>query len=165
MGKLKSSTALSVTCYTALFLDNPKGWDMKLSQVEFAHNHAMNRSTGFKPFQVVYSILPRGPIDLAPLPEKTRVHGKAADFLTGLQSIHQTVRDNLTTANAQYKHHADQRLLHVEFQVGDFVWAMLTKEHFSIEEYNKLQAKKIRPVKIIEKINPNAYHLQLPSHL
>ena len=65
-----------------------KSWDQKFCQVEFAHNHAINRSTGFSPFQVVYSIIPHGPLDLIPLPSKTQVHGKAAEFVGGLQEIH-----------------------------------------------------------------------------
>ena len=32
-------------------------------------------------------------------------------------------------------------------------------------DYNKLSAKKIGPVEIIEKINPNAYRLKLPTHI
>ncbi|GKA00849.1 putative nucleotidyltransferase, ribonuclease H [Tanacetum coccineum] len=30
--------------------DHVKAWDQKLCQAEFAHNHAVNRSTGFSPF-------------------------------------------------------------------------------------------------------------------
>lgn len=44
--------------------DNLKSWDLKLCQAEFAHNSALNRSTGFPPFQVVYGSIPRGPTDL-----------------------------------------------------------------------------------------------------
>ncbi|KAJ8629816.1 hypothetical protein MRB53_023139 [Persea americana] len=54
-----------------------------------------NRSSGFNPFQVVYSMIPRGPLDLIPLPSKIRAHGKAAEFVDGLQAIHKTVHDNL----------------------------------------------------------------------
>ena len=43
--------------------------------------------------------------------------------------------------------------------------AVLTKDHFLVGEYNKLSAMKIGPVEIIEKINPNAYRLKLPSHI
>lgn len=32
-------------------------------------------------------------------------------------------------------------------------------------QYNKLKARKIGPVEIIEKINPNAYRLALPPHV
>ena len=38
-------------------------------------------STGFRPFQVVYSIVPCGPLDLIPLSSKTLVHGKAKEFV------------------------------------------------------------------------------------
>ena len=48
---------------------------------------------------------------------------------------------------------------------GDYVWAVLTKDQFSASEYNKLSTRKISPVEIIEKINPNAYRLKLPSHI
>ncbi|PKI60891.1 hypothetical protein CRG98_018716 [Punica granatum] len=61
--------------------EHMKSWDQKLSQAEFAHNHAVNRSTGFSPLQEVYFINPRGPLDLSPMPDKTRVHGKATDFI------------------------------------------------------------------------------------
>ena len=53
----------------------------------------------------------------------------------------------------------------MEFEVGDYVWAVLTKDHFSMGDYNKLSAKKIGHIEIIEKINPNAYRLKLPSHI
>jgi hypothetical protein len=45
------------------------------------------------------------------------------------------------------------------------VWAILTKDRFPMGEYNKLAARKMGPVEIIAKINPNAYRLKLPSHI
>ncbi|KAH9802123.1 Endonuclease [Citrus sinensis] len=53
----------------------------------------------------------------------------------------------------------------LDFQVGDLVWAVLTKDRFSVGEYNKPFARKIGPLEIIEKINPNAYKLKLPSDI
>jgi hypothetical protein len=53
----------------------------------------------------------------------------------------------------------------VEFEVGDYVWAVLTKDHFSVDDYNNLAARKIGPIEILEKVNPNAYHLKLPCHI
>ena len=145
--------------------DHVKGWDQKLCQAEFAHNHAINRSIGFSPFQVVYSVQPRGPLDLLALPSKTRVHGKAEDFVVSLQDVHKLVFDNLTASNTKYKQHADHKRRHLEFDVGDYVWVVLTKDYFSTGDYNKLSTKKVGPMKIVEKINPNAYRLRLPSHI
>ena len=113
----------------------------------------------------MYSVQPRGPLDLMVLPSKTRVHGKARDFVTGLQDVHRAVFENLNSANSKYKQKADHKCRHLEFEVSDFVWAVLTKDHFPAGEYNKLSAKKIGPLEVLEKINPNAYRLKLPSHL
>ena len=55
-----------------------------------------------------------------------------------------------------YKIMAGKKSQAFEFQVGDVVWAILTKDRFSVGEYNKFSAKKIRPLEIIEKINSNA---------
>ncbi|GJS65037.1 putative nucleotidyltransferase, ribonuclease H [Tanacetum coccineum] len=145
--------------------DHVKAWDQKLCQAEFAHNHAVNRSTGFSPFQVVYSAQPRGPLDLMSLPVSGSVPKKVHDFIDGLREVHKAVRDNLVRANFKYKQNADQKRRHVDFEASDFVWAVLTKDRFPVREYNKLSAKKIGPLKIVEKINSNAYRLKLPSHI
>ncbi|KAL5737954.1 hypothetical protein ACOSP7_030715 [Xanthoceras sorbifolium] len=145
--------------------DNARAWDQKISQAEFAHNHAVNRSTGFSPFQVVYSVVPRGPLDLLPLPNNTRVYGKVEDFVYSLQDTHAQVYENLGRTVGKYKLAADKKRRHLEFGIGDFVWAILTKDRFPVGDYNKLAAKKIGPLEILEKINPNAYRLRLPSHI
>ena len=68
-------------------------------------------------------------------------------------------------AIVKYKNAADLKRRRVDFCVGDFVWAVLTKDRFSVGDYNKLSARKIGPVEIVEKINSNAYRLKLPSHI
>ncbi|PKI37966.1 hypothetical protein CRG98_041639 [Punica granatum] len=149
----------------SLVREHVKSWDLKLCQAEFAHNHVVNRSTDFSPFQVVYAAVPEGPLGLIPLPNRSKVHGKAADFVDSLREIHQAVFEHLTAANAKYKQAADKKRCSVEFAVGDYVWAILTKDRYPAGEYNKLSARKIGPVEVIEKINSNAYRLKLPSHI
>lgn len=95
--------------------DHVKAWDQKLSQAEFAHNHVVNRSTGFSPFQVVYSAQPRGPLDLMSLPISGSVPKKVQDFVEGLHEVHKAVHDNLVRANSKYKQDADQKRRHVDF--------------------------------------------------
>ena len=71
-----------------------KSCDQKLCQAEFADNHAVNLSIVFSPFTMVYSVAPRGPLDSIPFLDKTRIHGKAATFVSGLQEVHHVVHDN-----------------------------------------------------------------------
>lgn len=145
--------------------DNARTWDSVLCQAEFAHNHANNRSLGFSPFQVVYVVVPRGPLSLASLPQPGEFHGRAMDLVNEITSIHAKAQDNLQGTVIKYKRAADRHRREVNFDVGDFVWAVLTKERFPVGQYNKLKPRKIGPVEIIEKLNANAYRLALPPHI
>ncbi|KAL8137708.1 hypothetical protein V2J09_003709 [Rumex salicifolius] len=74
----------------------------KLYEAEFPHNRV-----------VVYSSQPRGPLDLISLPISTFVPKKVEDFMHGLQE---------TQANSKKD----------EFEVGDSMWTVLTKERYSM---------------------------------
>lgn len=69
--------------------DHPKAWIQRLLQAVFAHNHDLNRSTGFRPFQVMYGLIPRGPLDLMTLPIKIRTHSTAQELIDQLRQTHQ----------------------------------------------------------------------------
>lgn len=75
--------------------DHVKSWDQKLCQAEFTHNHAVNRSTGFSPFQVVYGLVPHSPLDLVPASTAVKMYGKAEDFIQQLQQVHSQTFDHL----------------------------------------------------------------------
>jgi hypothetical protein len=45
------------------------------------------------------------------------------------------------------------------------VLAIFTYDRFPVGEYNMLAARKVGPVELITKINPNAYRLKLPNHI
>ncbi|KAB2623198.1 hypothetical protein D8674_025380 [Pyrus ussuriensis x Pyrus communis] len=74
------------------------------------------------------------------------INMKAADFVAQLHQVHTSTKQRLEATNDTYKRTADLKWRYVEFEVGDFVWA-------------------IGPVEVVEKINPIAYRLKLPSHL
>ncbi|KAF7149078.1 hypothetical protein RHSIM_Rhsim03G0028000 [Rhododendron simsii] len=114
---------------------------------------------------IVYGFNPRAPIDLAPVPDLKRASRKAAEFMRDLQQIHKDTEQRLHSVTTRYKQAADRKRRVVEFKVGDFVYAVLTKDRFPEGEFNKLKARKIRPMEVIEKINPNAYRLKLSSHV
>ena len=65
--------------------------------------------------------MPRGPLDLIPLLDKTRIHGKAVTFVSCLQEVDQAVHDNLLKAASKYKQAVDKKRQHIEFDVRDYV--------------------------------------------
>ncbi|GJR26767.1 putative reverse transcriptase domain-containing protein [Tanacetum coccineum] len=89
-------------------------------------------SIGFSPFQVVYSAQPRGPLDLMTPRVSSSVPKKVQDFVAGLHDVHKVVHENLVRANSKYKQDADHKRRHVDFEEGDFIWAILTKDRFII---------------------------------
>ncbi|GJR15643.1 putative reverse transcriptase domain-containing protein, partial [Tanacetum coccineum] len=151
-------------------------WKMVNTQLNFSsayhpqtdgQTEVVNRSLGnllrcLVGDHVVYSAQPRGPLDLMTPRVSSSVPKKVQDFVAGLHDVHKVVHENLVRANSKYKQDADHKRRHVDFEKGDFVWAVLTKDRFPVGEYNKLSAG---PLEIVEKINSNAYRLKLPSHI
>jgi hypothetical protein len=89
----------------------------------------------------------------------------AEDLMAQIQEGNKLTIQKLQESTTKYKASANKKRRAVEFEEGDFVWAVLTKGRFPVGEYNKLAARKVGPIKIIEKINLNAYRLKLPSHI
>jgi hypothetical protein len=116
-------------------------------------------------FVIVYRSNPRALLDLAPISNMKRTHTTAEDLMAQIQGGHKLTIQKLQEFTAKYKVSADKKRRAVEFEEGDFMWAILTKDRFHAGEYNKLVARKVGPIEIIEKINLNAYRLKLPSHI
>ncbi|KAE8697779.1 putative Quercetin 3-O-methyltransferase 1 [Hibiscus syriacus] len=143
----------------------PKQWDLALPQAEFAYNRSKNRTTGLSPFEIVYGQNPSGVLDLAPIPRIGRFSPKEYEMAKYLRGIHEQVKQTIHESNTKYKTRVDNHRRQVLFDVGDFVWAILTRDRFPVGEYNKLKDRKIGPCEVVQKINDNAYRLRLPSHL
>ncbi|KAL4584100.1 hypothetical protein LXL04_008690 [Taraxacum kok-saghyz] len=106
---------------------------------------AWDQKTDFSLFQVVYSLF--------------LFQRKCMIFLKGYMEFIKFVHDKLVRANSKYKHDANQKRMNVDFSI------VLTKNHFSVGEYNTLLAKKIGIMEIVEKINSIVYRLKLSSHI
>lgn len=79
---------------------------------------------------MVCDVVPRGQLDLLPLPAAHLTNARADDFIQELRHVHDTTSSRFYAANAGYKWHIDARRCLVEFDVGDFVWAILSKDRF-----------------------------------
>jgi hypothetical protein len=64
--------------------------------------------------------------------------------------------------DAKYKISGDRGRKQLDFKPGDLVWLHLRKERFPDLRKSKLMLRAHVPFKVLEKINENAYKLDLP---
>jgi hypothetical protein len=125
----------------------------------------VNRSTGKSPFEVVYGRVPAHYLDLPPIPESPMTSKKAEDFAVTMARIHEEVRNKLEVSNKVYREAANVHHRIKTFKEGELVWVYLKKERLPAGSYNKLKEKKIGPCRVLEKINDNAYKIELPPYV
>jgi hypothetical protein len=79
-----------------------------------------------------------------------------------LHDLHHEIRNKIQASNSQYKIHADIHQRHMEFQVGDYVMIRIRPKQFPSRSVKKLQVRSARLFKILKRVGPNAYLLDLP---
>nr|GEW63606.1 RNA-directed DNA polymerase [Tanacetum cinerariifolium] len=144
--------------------DNKKQWDLALPQAELAYNRFTYSSTGSSPFLVVHGRNPFTPLDLAPLPGFMQYNAEGSDQPEQIKLLHEQVRDQITKHNLQYQARANKHRRKVVFQVGDLVWIFLRRARFRQGRFAKLQPRADGPFRVLERINDNAYKIDLPGH-
>ncbi|GJQ95940.1 hypothetical protein Tco_0007079 [Tanacetum coccineum] len=93
--------------------------------------------------------------------------------LTGPEIIHETtekifkIRDRMQAARDRQKSYADKRRRPLEFEIGDKVLLKVApwKGVMRFGKRGKLNPRYIGPFRIIERIGPVAYRLELPQEL
>jgi hypothetical protein len=76
--------------------------------------------------------------------------------------LHEITKVNIECMNAKYKISGDKDRKQLDFAPGDLVWLHLRKEWFPNLRKHKLMPRADGPFKLLEKINENAYKLDLP---
>jgi hypothetical protein len=143
-----------------------KDWDLLLPMMEFAYNNSVNPSTGFSPFFLNYGHDPLVPALLLK-PVETNVPS-VVDFVGTQSSALAQAQDTIVTAQNRQKEQADKSRRPVTFAVGDRV--LLSTENISVAAHSnrpskKLEPKFVGPFRIIEKVNDNAFKLELPRNM
>ena len=77
------------------------------------------------------------------------------------------IRDRLKEAFSRQKSYADRRRKDIEFEVGDQVFLKVSpwKKVLRFGRKGKLSPRFIGPYRILKRIRPVAYQLDLPPHL
>jgi hypothetical protein len=87
--------------------DHATSWDLILLQVKFAYNNSVNRTTGSSPFQLVYGMTPRTPLDIISLPLPQRTSEAGLDFAAHMMSVHEEVRKKIALQTEVYAQRAN----------------------------------------------------------
>jgi hypothetical protein len=131
--------------------------------VEFAYIRSLHSTTKMCPFEIVYGLLHRAPIDLMHLPSFEKLNFDAKRHAELMLKMHETTKENIECMNAKYKISCDKGRKQLDFEPSDLVWLHLRKERFPDLGKSKLMPIADGPFKVLEKINENAYKLHLPA--
>ncbi|KAI3469143.1 hypothetical protein Pfo_025806 [Paulownia fortunei] len=180
-GKLGTKLLFSTTCHPqtdgqtevvnrtlstllrAIIQKNLKTWEDYLPHVEFAYNRCIHSATKFSPFDIVYGFNPLTPLDLTPLPLNERVNldgKKKAEFVI---QIHGKAKQHIERRTEQYAKQANKGRKKVIFEPRDWVWLHMRKDRFPEHRRTKLLPRGDGPFQVVERINDNAYKLELPG--
>jgi hypothetical protein len=140
----------------AVLKKNIKMWEECLPHVEFAYNRSLHSTTKMCPFEIVYGLLHRAPIDLMPLPSSKKLNFDAKQRVELMLKMHETTKENIEHMNAKYKISGDKGRKRLHFELGDLVWLHLRKELFPDMRKSKLMPRADGPFKVLETINENA---------
>ena len=151
------------TLLRVLIRHQAKTWDLLLPHAEFAYNKTPSKATGLSPFKVVYGVDPLSPLDLTPRPLDQRPSADAADRVGEIQKLHELVKARIEKVTNNYMAHANRHKKEKIFQPGDLVWIHLRKERFPSKRKNKLMPRADGPFEVLERINNNAYKVELPG--
>jgi hypothetical protein len=123
----------------------------------------VHSTTGFSPFEIVYGFNPLTPMDLIPLPFEEKVSLDGEKKAKMVRQLHEGVRLQIEKKNRLYASKANKGRKLVVFQPGDWVWVHMRKERFPNQRKSKLQPRGDGPFQVLERINDNAYKIDLPG--
>jgi hypothetical protein len=150
------------TMLRTVLKDNLRLWEECLPHIEFAYNRSIHSTTKLSPFMVVYGFNPHAPIDLLPLPPFEIVNLDVTQHSEFILKLHKTTKLQIEKMNERYRIATSKGRKDVKLERGDLVWVHLRKDRFPDLTKSKLMPRAAGPFKVLEKINDNAYKLELP---
>ncbi|KAI3731697.1 hypothetical protein L1987_62886 [Smallanthus sonchifolius] len=135
-----------------------------LPLVEFSYNNSYHTSIKAAPFEALYGRKCRSPI-FWPEVGDSQLTGPELVLETSEKIIQ--IRNRMAAARDRQKSYADKHREPLEFQVGDMVLLKVSpwKGVIHFGKQGKLNPRYVGPFKIVKRIGPLAYQLDLPEGL
>src|SRR5262245_1789076 len=135
-------------------------WSSLLSLAKFSYNNAQQASTGCSPFYANYGFHSQFTINVPP----SESVPAARELAERLKALHEELVELIkNTQNHQAKYY-DAKHKRIEFKVGDKVWLLATNVT-TRRPNKKLDWKRLGPYPITERIDTQAYRLELPASM
>ncbi|RZB42390.1 Transposon Tf2-9 polyprotein [Glycine soja] len=143
----------------------PKTWGKLLLWVEWSHNTSWNAATGATPYEITFG---RQPFNFPDYLTGSSKLDAVEDMLTNRDETFKVIRKKLLKAQATMKKVADTKRREEEYQIGDWVLVKLRpRRQFLAKDLTdtrgKLAKRFFGPFKVVERIGPVTYRLQLPD--
>jgi len=163
-GQIKVTNKTLAILLRSLVSKSIEDWDRKLPHAKFAYNRTPSFATAHSPLESCYGSNPIMPLELIPLSLEFRVNYEVEEREKEMKKLHQQIRAKIEKTNDIYKtsnkHHKGPHL-----QARGLVWLHLRKERYPSRRINKLMSRGHGPFRILEKVNDNAYKLELPGDM
>jgi hypothetical protein len=145
---------IALRYYVTANPDEP--WTKALPFIQATLNNSKNSSTNMSPNEVIYGFRTNDTLSLlADLPPE--------DFSRLRQIKREEAEEAIAFANVNAKFHYDKRHRPLTLQVGDEAYLRLHRGYIIPGVTNrKLSHQRIGPFRILRKVGPLAYHLNLP---
>ncbi|GKC83210.1 putative reverse transcriptase domain-containing protein [Tanacetum coccineum] len=139
-------------------------WDLHLPLVKYSYNNSYHASIKAAPYEALYGRKSRSLVCWSEVEDSQ---------LTGPKMIHEMtekiiqIKNRLLTARSRQKSYADRRTKPLEFKVGDMQLLKVSpwKGAVCFGKRGKLSPCYIGPFKILARVGPVAYTLELPEKL
>nr|GEW41658.1 putative reverse transcriptase domain-containing protein [Tanacetum cinerariifolium] len=145
-------------------IDFGRSWDRNLPLVKFSYKNSYHASIKAAPFEALYGRKCRSPVCWSEVGDTQ---------LIGPKMIRETtekivrIKNRLLTTRSRQKSYAYMRRRPLEFDVGDKVMLKVSpwKGVIRFGKRGKLSLRYIGPFKVLERVGPVAYKMELPREL
>ncbi|KAJ9542437.1 hypothetical protein OSB04_028943 [Centaurea solstitialis] len=148
----------------ACVLEFGGSWDGHLPLVEFSYNNSYHASIQCAPYEALYGRKCRSPLNWLEVGENRLFRPDVVQETTDKIKM---VQEKLKVARDRQKSYAHNRRKPLEFQVGDKVLLKVSpwKGLIRFGKKGKPSPRFVGPFKVVERIGPVAYRLDLPIEL